>query len=995
MKLEDFRSPGKEFRGVPFWSWNDRLKDKELVRQIAEMDEKGWGGFFIHTREGLVTPYMTEEWMDRIETCVKEAEKRGMGAWLYDEDKWPSGFAGGIVPAKSSEYRGKALLMWMSGRLDEVEDAIRIFKCVLKDGKPENLKPVLRGEKEERGKTYLYFNLFTSAIGEEWYGGYCYIDNLNPEAVEAFIRSTYDAYYERVGRWFGSAVPGIFTDEPHIASGVPRQRRAQHPVYSLPWTKDFPQYFEERKGYDIRDRLPSLFFDVGDYTKVRCDYWETVTDLFLEAYTKKLFNWCGKHGLRYTGHYLWEDTLTSQIRCAGAAMPHYEYMHVPGIDHLGRNIDYPLTVKQVSSVAEQLGKERVLSETYGCSAQSFSFEGRKWIGDWEYVLGVNLLNHHLSLYTMRGLRKRDYPPNIFYQQPWWKYNRLIEDYFARLSYALSRGKRTVDILVLHPIASAWAVYTPLNLKPAERLNGSLEWLVKTLLGLHRDYELGDEKIMKGHGKVEGSSFVIGKSRYVAVILPPSIALSRTTFTLLQEYVDNGGKLIALKPTPHLIDGQESTEIQKVLSKAHIIEDRDEKALAKALEPIPPKVKIIGVNGENVPEVHYHYRVDREHGIVFFSNGAHGLIPPTGRELQTTVYLQGGGRAGRVEEWNPFNGKVSIIPSRSEDGYIVFNLDFPPVGSHLIVLNPKKKPLAPKAVKAEKISEILFGDEWSYKRLDLNALTLDHGRVKLEDDKYEDLLPIWKVQRTVVRAGVGLNFSVQYEFESHLESVEGRQICLVLESPEKYAIKVNAQEIKYEDIGYWVDTTFKKIGIGKLVKRGRNTIEIAGKTDFETEIESCYIVGDFGVEDREDRSFALMEEPHVLKSGNLVPQGYPFFAGTISLMQEVEVPKPKGKAVLEIEGLNTVVATVLVNGKEAGQIFIKPHEIEVTDLLKEGKNTIEIQLTNSLRNLLGPHHHRAGEPISVGPETFSDELNWTETYQFVPLGVSKAKIVFYG
>ncbi|MEM2936666.1 MAG: hypothetical protein QW231_05780, partial [Candidatus Bathyarchaeia archaeon] len=247
---------------------------------------------------------------------------------------------------------------------------------------------------------------------------------------------------------------------------------------------------------------------------------------------------------------------------------------------------------------------------------------------------------------------------------------------------------------------------------------------------------------------------------------------------------------------------------------------------------------------------------------------------------------------------------------------------------------------------------------------------------------------------LTRAGIGLNFSVQYEFESKIESTENRQIYLVLESPEKYAIKVNGKGVKYEDTGYWVDTTFKKISIGKLVKGGRNTIEIAGKTDFETEIESCYIVGDFGVENREDKSFALTDELPMLKSGNLVYQGYPFFAGTISLTQEVEIPKPRGRAVLEIEGLNTVVATVLVNGKKAGHIFIRPHEIEITNLLKEGANIIEIQLTNSLRNLLGPHHHRAGEPIFVGPETFSDELNWTEAYQFVPLGLSKTYIKFY-
>jgi len=278
---------------------------------------------------------------------------------------------------------------------------------------------------------------------------------------------------------------------------------------------------------------------------------------------------------------------------------------------------------------------------------------------------------------------------------------------------------------------------------------------------------------------------------------------------------------------------------------------------------------------------------------------------------------------------------------------------------------------------------------------LNALTLDHGRMKLEDGEYGELLPIWKVQRTLTRTGVGLNFSLQYEFESHLASAGDRQIYLVLESPEKYAIKVNGQGVKYEDMGYWVDATFKKLSIGKLVKRGRNTIEIAGETDLETEIESCYIVGDFGVANREDRKFALIEEPKNLKSGNLVHQGYPFFAGTVSLTQEVEVPKPKGRAMLEIGDLNTVVATVLVNGKEAGQIFVKPYEIEITDFLREGENIIEIQLTNSLRNLLGPHHHKVVEPIFVGPETFSDELNWTETYQFVPLGVSKAKIVFYG
>ncbi len=982
MKEEEFRNPGKEFRGVPFWSWNDELEDEELVRQIAEMDEKGWGGFFMHSREGLATPYLSEEWMDRIGTCVKEAAKRGMGAWLYDEDKWPSGFAGGIVPAQNSEYRGKALMMWVSGRLDRVEDAIRIFKCDFKQGSPENIALVTEGEGEEPGKTYLYFNLYTSSIGEDWYGGYCYIDTLNPEAVDIFIESTYEAYRKRVGEWFGSAVPGIFTDEPHFATSIAQRRRDRHPVYTLPWTRGFPQYFEKRKGYDLRDHLPSLFFNVGDYMKVRYDYWDTLTDLFLESYTKRIFEWCDKHGLKYTGHYLGEDTLTSQMRCIGAAMPHYEYMHVPGIDHLGRNIDHTLTVKQVSSVAEQLGKERVLSETYGCSGQSFSFEGRKWIGDWEYVLGVNLLNHHLSLYTMRGLRKRDYPPDLFYQQPWWTYNKLIADYYARLSYALSRGKRIVDILIIHPIASAWAVYTPLNAGDAERLNNSLEWLGKSMLELHRDYELGDEKIIKGHGSIRDSTFVIGKSRYKMVILPPAVTISKTTLKRLLDYVNHGGKLIALKPTPHLIDGKESNDIKELLNKALVIEDKNEEELSKALGAVPPRIEISDVSGGLTRAIWYHLRRDGSQQILFLAN--------TDREkgFEAIVKVMG---EGRVEEWDPFNGKKRPIPSRFERGYTIVSLDFPPIGSHLIVLEEAKEPLASEDAKAQEISEISLGDKWRYRRLGLNALTLDYCRVKLENGEYGELLPVWKAHGAVLRSGIGSSFSVQYEFENSLEPTEDTQIYFVLETPEKYEIKVNAQGVRYKDAGYWVDTTFRKMDIGRLVKRRRNTVGVSGRVDFETEIESCYIVGDFGVENQEDTNFRLLKELGKLKSGNLVYQGYPFFAGTISLTQDFEIPKAKGRAMLEIDGLNAVVAKILVNGRDAGYVFVKPHKIEITDLIKEGTNTVEIQLINSLRNLLGPHHHKPGEPIWVGPEAFSDELNWTDTYQFVPYALGGVRI----
>lgn len=85
----------KEYRPIPFWSWNDKLEKEKLLQQAQWMKDSGNGGFFMHARSGLLTEYLSEEWMQCIEACAEEAQKLDMKAWLYDENGWPSGFAGG------------------------------------------------------------------------------------------------------------------------------------------------------------------------------------------------------------------------------------------------------------------------------------------------------------------------------------------------------------------------------------------------------------------------------------------------------------------------------------------------------------------------------------------------------------------------------------------------------------------------------------------------------------------------------------------------------------------------------------------------------------------------------------------------------------------------------------------------------------------------------------------------------------------------------------
>ncbi|MBQ9359104.1 MAG: glycoside hydrolase, partial [Abditibacteriota bacterium] len=125
--MDHFKNPKAIMRPAPFWSWNDKLDKDECVRQVREMKDKGWGSFFMHSRVGLVTPYLGDEWMDIVKACAETAKEEGIYAWLYDEDKWPSGFAAGMVPSKSEDYRARKLIITKKGEVPEGDDVMAEF----------------------------------------------------------------------------------------------------------------------------------------------------------------------------------------------------------------------------------------------------------------------------------------------------------------------------------------------------------------------------------------------------------------------------------------------------------------------------------------------------------------------------------------------------------------------------------------------------------------------------------------------------------------------------------------------------------------------------------------------------------------------------------------------------------------------------------------------------------------------------------------------------
>ncbi len=251
-----------------------------------------------------------------------------------------------------------------------------------------------------------------------------------------------------------------------------------------------------------------LFLDVDGrpFSPARWHYHDCVTHLFVDSFGRQIGEWCRENGLQFTGHVLYEDTLSLQTTVVGSAMRFYEHMQLPGMDLLTERWRAYTTAKQVSSAARQFGRRLRLTETYGCTGWDFPFAGHKALGDWQAALGINLRCQHLAWYTMEAEAKRDYPAAISWQSPWWQAYPKVEDYFARINAVTSRGAEVRDLLVVHPVESTWLMVRLgwLDEPAVKRFDLQLVALEDALLGAHVDFDYGDEEILSRKAAVSKS-----------------------------------------------------------------------------------------------------------------------------------------------------------------------------------------------------------------------------------------------------------------------------------------------------------------------------------------------------------------------------------------------------------------------------------------------------------------------------------------------------------
>lgn len=585
-----FKKSPFEYTMMPFWHWNDDIRADEIKRQLDQMRAQHVYDTMISTGVGLIQPYLSEAYFELYKFTLREARKRGMRVWVYDEYCWPSGTAAGKIPELYPEYR------MVAGRFYAYPLSVaapRRLSLRLPPGR------VIRAWAERAGASGTFDIM--DAVGDtmldwraprgEWTATLCvitpvqtkpesctgsrwtsdtqgYTDVMNREAVAKYIELVYEAHYRAAPEFFGNTMPGFFTDEAgflydivvdggrDVALGqfdsklnpLDVTRYGDNPVFrglkrSVPWTNNLLGIFKERYGYDLGMHLPELVRGTMADKGVCYDYFRLLSDLFAENYCAQIGEWCAKHNVVFTGH--WSEGINR-----GDLQRQIAAQQMPGIDVLGGETPFQKSImlpRQAASIARAYDRQRVVAETYGVTKWDFELADKIKGADMLTVLGVNTHSSIDYAYSFRSFRKHSCNPPGFFQAPSWKYQRYFSEHLARLCLATSLGRAAVETAIFFPSEAALS-----NTIPDPAANGMLEHNIRSVFTSLMEQQIEADFVFEsalGQARFQNGRITYPGAAYRTLILPAVDVLARKTIEDLTRFVKSGGQLIVFWRMP--------------------------------------------------------------------------------------------------------------------------------------------------------------------------------------------------------------------------------------------------------------------------------------------------------------------------------------------------------------------------------------------------------------------------------------------------------------
>ncbi len=943
--IEKLEQPPNDYRPVVLWSWNGEITESRIDAMLQQFADQGMGGVFVEPRTGMLTEYLSDRYLTLWRHTVERCAELGLGCHIYDEYAYPSGTAGGRVIQENP-------------KLEE-----RVLELVTAEGEVERQ---VRGS-SRRGPNKLV-----------------YPDLSRRETTNTFIQLTHERYRLATNpEDLGETVRYVFTDEPSLPHG----KGAVH------WSDELLVEFRDEHGYELADHVLELFFDSDESAAIRFDYYKTINRLYVENFFRPCYDWCETHGLQFTGH-VHEHQWPAPAGLPDA-MAVLRWMHVPGNDLLAYQFDpmrfsqsnpnpdrlwwrraAMMNLRELASVSNQLGRERSFVETCGGGGGDYSIRDMKRLEDVVLAHGVNLIDPHLSHWSIAGARKTDWPHTYSDHSPWWPHYRKHADHITRVATALSEGREENRILVLQPTTSAWIRWFPNDGDVTAAIRNRQYSLCEALRAEQIDYDLGDEFILAELGYVTSDgSLAVGEAVYDAIVLPAGMEnCCRSTLDLLRRLLENGGDVHAERHNllTHL-DGRPNPLAQEQMAKhgwkVYRSRDRMLDRLRRRYSPY-----LSAADGGSLPQDIFWRRVVTDSASIFF------FCNPMDQRIRRDIRIAGSS-ALCVDT---ATGRTQQLTTSTEAGTQTLTLNLPS-GGHLLLIVPdvdpepepkhsvewSNVPLQPTSIKREEPNRCV---------LDYCALTID-GENLAPSNWHKVHKKLWDRQGitppkygTVPETELDTKehqtsrpFSIRYDFEI-AERLPLDGIELAIERPWLYTVRVNGIDLHQDCAEQWLDVDIWRKPVGPLLQPSINSIELcADRLHPLMELAPIYLLGAFTCTPSTHGFVLTPDRPLTL--GDWTTQGHGFYPASVAYRYRFELERDGSAVRIALPNWLGSVAVLQLDDKEAGVLYGIDDVIELRDLTF-GTHHLTVRIIGHLGSQMGPLHW-SGVPVGgmfAGPDT---------------------------
>jgi len=931
MNLKEFVNPPKRYRPCPFWSWNANIEPSEIENRVREMKRKGFGGFVVQARQGLKSVFMEDDWMRAVRRAVETSRETELECWLHDDDRSPSGTVCGSITESNNDNKAMALILIEDAAAYKKQSGDIVLAYVKKtaEGNFEKLETA-----PEQLDATSCFIARRAEGGNQRYHGAAYADLLNPDTVQAFLDASHERYSKLFRYDFGEFLPGIFTSGPTIERNEDMFGNLPDSKVLSAWTPGFPDFFKSHYGFKPEDKLSLLLSETDEGRLFTHQVKQALEELFIKSFTKAVSEWCSEHEFKLAG-YVAGDTV--------GQMSHLDYFTAPAANTGQGNANDILTLRMAASVANQLGKERVVSELFSGLGNAVSYLDLKQGADLALVNGATVLSPSFAQYSLLGERKRDCPPTLSYHQYHWEHIRTLNDYLGRCSWAASMGSSAARVLVMAPDT----IDSSDDNSGRTLLSGILDELSKH----HIAYDIGSERILKRHGSTDGDSVKIGKSAYSLLILPTTENLRLSTIELLEKF---NGPIIAMGDI-------QDDKVESFLLRGTVSRTGSDmlKAVMTVTDKLGVDIQITGDDDETASGILVNHRVEAGAHLVFVVN--------TNAEVSQEITLDIAAIGG-VVELEALSGRAFNYASDAKDGRTRIKTTMQPSGSKIFLIDQTQTSSVHVPVSAEE-DPLSIAGPYSFQRNHENTLTIDRckleidGKTLLEDaslseakavvwkktgiDEFIDCQP-WYIEQRNIRTRTNRTV-LTYTFNVRQAT---NDISLALESADRFTVSVNGTKVETTPGKWYLDKRMPVLDLEGHVIDGVNTI--TAETDYlwDTEIENIYLIGDFAVGSEAD-GFPIITEEETLASGSWTDQGYPFYPGSMTYSMEFDLEFTEDEFFeIDLSGIEACNTFVTVNGTDIGSIPFPPYRADISAALQQGNNKIEIEVFATIGNLLG-------------------------------------------